>query len=495
MLTERQMKNLERIMDERIVNEDVIKNPDREITDVVFKALSKYKFAYLAAYSYEMADLSTIFEADFKAYLYKLSESKKNKTINDVTTTVDISNITDAFMMIRMKYIVKPEFISDKYKFTAYQNTINEFDENTFGYQVINKEVLEELQRRFDEERNDPKNPLKEPTGVDKEYSSNLFCEEQVMIIPIIDKSHKYRLNGISYYGAHNNIDSDRMTTGGEYSIKTFRDSNHGMVSILIGHNDEMGLYVRYYGSYVNAYIFLSKGDVTDKRPEDIIPFTGNEEIDKLLAYTWKNALKLYEAYKQDENTVIYEEYRLKYGEEEFKEKMIHGINKYLGYSFGLLVEDRGVRYFEQISTLEEEMYSLLNGGNSRRRSTPRKQEPSIATKRINIRPLSVLTLIKTGNSGQTSPNRVFVSTTTEPNPLDIFNMFLFIKKTHHNASGNAVISRSNTNQREEEQLIVMEDMKYLGQFAPKSNKHLGSTTQLHFNIDSKRIKRRGDLE
>lgn len=488
MLTEKEINILNRCMDEKIVNEDIIKNKDRDITDVVFDVLCKYRFGHLVAYTYEMADLSTMYKADFNGYLYKLTENKKGTKQKNIT--IDVTDITDAYMMLRMKFIAKPEFVSDKFKYTAYENTINEFEENIVGYENVRWEVLDLIKEEFRREIEKEKDPLVKIIGTDKEYTCNLFCEEQTLLIPIIDKSNKYILNGISYYGAYNNTLNERMTTGGEYSIKTYRDSVHTMLAILIGSN-ENGIYIRYFGKYINAFIFLSSGNIKKMKPDDIIPFSDNDTINDLLMKTWENALNLYEEHLVDDSVDIYDEYRLKLGEDEFKKKMVDSIYKYIYYSNGILVEERGLRTFEQIGTLEEELFSLFNGGDSKRRSTTRKQDPSVVVKRINIKPLSLISLIKRGNVGNNSPNRVFISTTTEPNPLDIFNMFLFIKKTPHNASGNAKLTKGNTNQREDEQLINMEDMRYLGQFAPKSNKHLGSTTQLHFNIKSDKIIRR----
>ena len=51
MLSEQDIKSIDRICDERIVNENAINNPDRNIDDVVFDCYSNLKYGYLAAWS------------------------------------------------------------------------------------------------------------------------------------------------------------------------------------------------------------------------------------------------------------------------------------------------------------------------------------------------------------------------------------------------------------------------------------------------------------
>lgn len=490
MLNENDIMKINTFMDKKIVNENIINNPDRNITSTLFKCYANHKYGYLCAWSYEMADLDTMFKSTFSSYMYKLSETRKEKK---VPFTIDVSNLSDAYMILKMKYVVKPEMISDKYRYAAYENTINDFDNVCKEYQYQNDEIKEKLIRKFNEEINDEDNPLERNNSTDKELQNNLFTGEQIVVIPIIDKTNKYILNDISYYGVYNNNTNNRVTSLGEYSVKCFRESISSMVAVFIGmSNDENPVaYIRYYGKYSNPYILLYKKDVRKVDPADIIKWDKDERVNEVLRNTYKEACDIYDRLEKGEKIEINEiNERSDVDEYNFIEHMTDGIKYIIKYKLGILKYKPSWddKTFEHIGTLEEEIYEAVNANKNSRRTSMKKLPPSSAVKRINLKPLRMITLMKIGNSGRNSPNRVFASSTTSPNPIDIFNMFSYHKKSNHVSTRNKIVTSNNT-VREDEQYIVMNDMRYLGQFAPKSAKNLGAVNTLHFNLSDDYIK------
>lgn len=489
MLNEKDILKINTLMDKKIVNENIITNPDRNITSTVFKCYANHKYGYLAAWSYEMADLDTMYKSTFSPYMYKITDTKKEKKI---AYTTDVSNLSDAYMILKMIYVVKPEMISDKYRYAAYENTINDFDMVCSAYQFQNDEIKEKLIRKFNDELNDKENTLEKNNSNDKELRNNLFTNEQTIVVPIIDKTNKYILNDISYYGVYNNNTNNRVTSLGEYSVKCFREGISSMVAVYIGMtNDEVPTaYIRHYGKYSNPYILLYKKDVRNVNPGDIIKWDKDERVNEVLKNTYNLACDMYDRLDKGEDVEFNEaNERSDIDEYNFIQHMSDGIKYIIKYKLGILKhkpswEDKT---FEHIGTLEEEIYEAVNANKNSRRTSMKKLPPSSAIKRINLKPLRMITLMKIGNSGKNSPNRVFASSTTSPNPIDIFNMFAYHKKSNHVSTRNKIVTSNNT-VREDEQYIVMNDMKFLGQFAPKSAKNLGAVNTLHFNLPDEYI-------
>ena len=486
MLSEKDIKYLERVCDERIVNENAIDNPDRNIDDVVFDCYSNLKYGYLAAWSEEIADLDVQYTADFSTHLYKLSENKKGKTL--ANTSVDISNMRDSYKVLRLLYIVKPSLISDKFRYNSYKNTIDRFEEFTSSYQHVITEVKDRLIINFEKEKNSD-NPIKEFNSENNnEALMTLFTAEQIIVLPMIDKTNKYIINDISYYSVYNNSENARITSNGEYFVKLQRNGIMG--SHLIGEKDGV-LYNRFYGSYVNPYILLSQGDLNTIDPDSIIPRHEDSRVNEILDKTYLDALKSFN--NKDDPDKFQDEKRIKESEKTFIRELINSIYIFCEYITGIRqTVNTGDRKFEQMATLKEEIYSIINSamkGNNR--GGERKMTPSVAVKRINLKPLQMLTLIKVGSGGQRSANRVFVSNTTDPSPLDIFHHFQYIKRNQHTQTNKVAPVKHNSS--EENQYIKINDMSYLGQFAPKSAADQGAITMLHFGISDNNIKHRKD--
>lgn len=486
MLSEKDIKYLERVCDERIVNENAINNPDRNIDDVVFDCYSNLKYGYLAAWSEEIADLDLQYTADFSTHLYKLSENKKGKTLSN--TSVDVSNMRDSYKVLRLLYIVKPSLISDKFRYNSYQNTINRFEEFTSKYQNVVWDVKDKLISNFEKEKMGD-NPIQEfKSENNSEALMTLFTAEQIVVLPMIDKTNKYIINDISYYSVYNNSENARITSNGEYFVKLQRNGIMG--SHLIGEKNGV-LYNRFYGSYVNPYILLSQGDLNTIAPESIIPWHEDKRVNDILEKTYLEALRDYN--DKDNPERFQDEKRIKDNEKTFIREITESIYIFCEYITGIRSSvNTGERKFEQMATLKEEIYSIINSamkGNNR--GGERKMTPSIAVKRINLKPLQMLTLIKVGSGGQRSANRVFVSNTTDPSPLDIFHHFQYIKRNQHTQTNKMAPVKHNTS--EENQYIKINDMEFLGQFAPKSAADQGAITTMHFGISDNNIKHRKD--
>ena len=70
---------LTRCQDVNIINKEVINNNDRNINEIVYNCYGNLKNSILVAYSYEVANIETTYDADFKSYLEKYKKNQKNK--------------------------------------------------------------------------------------------------------------------------------------------------------------------------------------------------------------------------------------------------------------------------------------------------------------------------------------------------------------------------------------------------------------------------------
>ena len=180
-------KMLQRCGDKNIVNMDIIKNPDRDITNIIFDCYNNLKNAILVAYTYDTAGVETMFDADYKAILEKWKKEKKAKyglfKRNFLKISVDIENFKNNYMVLKLKYIINPDDVSDKFKLISLDNTIQDFHEETSGYQNVFYERLEDLKTKRNEEF-ETLFPLQDYSNV-KEIKQNLFVQEQNILIPI----------------------------------------------------------------------------------------------------------------------------------------------------------------------------------------------------------------------------------------------------------------------------------------------------------------------
>ena len=78
-------------------------------------------------------------------------------------------------------------------------------------------------------------------------------------------------------------------------------------------------------------------------------------------------------------------------------------------------------RYFIHLDKFEEVILRHINGETK----IPKKINPSKGSKRINLNPTQLTTVIKKG-SDENADTVLFRDKKTEPNPFDIFNIFAY---------------------------------------------------------------------
>ena len=126
---------LTRCQDVNIINKEVINNNDRNINEIVYNCYGNLKNSILVAYSYEVANIETTYDADFKSYLEKYKKNQKNKYTtfkkNNLKISIDLDGLYNFNMVLKLKYIINPNDISPKYRLLAMKNNINDFQEMT----------------------------------------------------------------------------------------------------------------------------------------------------------------------------------------------------------------------------------------------------------------------------------------------------------------------------------------------------------------------------
>lgn len=476
---------LERCGDKNIVNMDIIKNPDRDITNIIFDCYNNLKNAILVAYTYDTAGVETMFDADYKAILEKWKKEKKAKygvfKRNYLKISVDIENFENNYMVLKLKYIINPDDVSDKFKLISLDNTIQDFLEETSNYQNVFHERLEDLKTKRNEEF-ETLFPLQDYSNV-KEIKQNLFVQEQNILIPIIDKTGKYIINNIPYYGVHNCTDAGRITSNSEYSFKIFR--NGKITTTMVGVNEDDVLYIRYFGEYCNPFHIMYDFNIADKEFEELVDIPDKDsDLYKYMYKTYLEARKMTNLPKNIKN-------RASSHEDTFRSDLYNGLVTLIQK---LDVEYQPVMLFEHLGKLEEAIYSRIN--KKHRMNGDRRIPPTAAVKRVNLDPLAVVTLIKSG-AGDKVTEQLFVSSTTEPNPFDLFQLFYYVKTSQHtettSTKGKGKNKGKSTNGKttlpEREKWLKYNEMAYIGQFTSKNG--IGKSSTIHFHLPSDRLIRR----
>ena len=480
-------KVLERCQDENIVNKDIITNSDRNINEIVYNCYSNLKNSILVAYSYEVANIETAYDTDFKRYLEKYKKIQKNKfdsyKKNSLKISVDLDGLNNYNMVLKLKYIINPDDISPRYRLFTMQNTINEFYEQTKSYQYISTEQLEDLKLKYEREKEELE-PQQDLTNV-KELRSNLFVAEQTILIPILDKTYKFIIDGITYYGVYSSTETGRITSFGEYGFKVFRDGT--ITTTYVGLYDEKtsGFYIRYFGKYYNPFHVLFDFDISDYNLDDLVEVKDKKsKFYKILKVTFENA-KLNQNLPEEKN-------RAKKHEHAFRSNVISGLEAFAEKLY--LKDDIPTMAFEHLSALEEEIYVSINSAS--KLNADRRILPSLAVKRINLSAGEILKLIKTG-TGESNHKQLFVSTSTIPNPFDMLQMFQYIKRSQHTSTDSNKRKDANKNggkndMNERDMLLKYYELDYIGQFTPKGS--IGKSTTLHFNLPTKNLIKRRTL-
>ena len=97
--------------------------------------------------------------------------------------------------------------------------------------------------------------------------------------------------------------------------------------------------------------------------------------------------------------------------------------------------------------------------------------------------------------SGNRKMTRMFESSTTSPNPIDLFKLFQYIKISQHTQTRKKSKSKAaSTPLPLNSQMVKYDNMRYIGTFAPKNAADMEASLILHFNIDEDHIVKRNNF-
>lgn len=485
-MTEKEMrKMLENSMDKDILSDTIINNPDRDITPVIIECYTNLNDTFLAGYSVDIVNQQGQFRSEWKEHIQKATISE------NLVNSADISNMENAFYELKLKYIIRPDIVKDEYKVSAIDKTIADFEKETEGYQFKNSTLIEELKRRREFYINNPYVKTKY-TVDDEEGFNSLFIEEQSVIIPMLHKTRKYKIDGYNYYGVYNDARGSYITSDGKFSFKITRRGKAGAYFIKInkykvGKNVIERLDALHFGNEVNPFFILCADPVKSVPMEEIIPKTGNELFDKVLENTYRHAIELEERGERPSTKIVQ---RIQKNEIAFKEEYVAHVKEYAqrldDKGFPIPVERK--KEFIHLSKFDENIYNAIN--NDRKKIKHKKLLPSEAVKRKNLSPMIIYTTMKEGyNSKSKDVSRMFESSTTSPNPIDLFKLFQYIKVSRHvETKSKPRHKASNTSLPINEQLIRYGNLEYLGTFGPKKANNMEASLLLHFNMPKENV-------
>ena len=492
MLNEAEKRRLNNAGYKNILSNVVISDPDRDITNVIIECYTNLNDTYLAAYSIDIIDPEGQFLLEWKEDLHK------NNNVEALAKASDIAHLENAFYQLKLKYIIRPSKIKDRYKISAIDNTLLNFDKEVSKYQYKNSILKSDLKRLRDwyvdisyidtVENWDPN---------DDEALRSLFVEEQIVVIPMIHKTGKYKIDGHNYYGVFNDAYGSYIAADGKFSFKLTRKGGSGTYFIKVdkvkeGKNTYEVLESLHFGNKVNPFFVLCPREVKNFKQTDIIPYTGNKAFDEILDVTYKKAIEIEEAGDRPKGKLVP---RIQPEEVAFKKHYIEFIHQYaniLDDNFDPIASERK-REIVHLSKFDEDIYNAIN--NTRRRIRNVKLLPSDAVKRKNLSPFIVYTTMKQGfQSSSKKLTRMFESSTTAPNPIDLFKLFQYIKVSQHTQTKKKPRGKAaNTPLPLSKQMIKYDNLRYLGTFAPKNAADMEGSLIMHFNIGEENLVKRSN--
>ena len=475
-----------------ILSKAIVEDPDRDISNVIIECYTNLSDTQLAAYSIGIVDTEGQFLMEWKEDLHK------SKNIEKLAKAADILHLENAFYELRLKYIIRPSKIKDGYKISAIDNTILNFMNETSDYQYKNSILVNDLKRLRDWYVNNPYvDTIENWDPDDQEALESLFVEEQKVVIPMIHKTGKYKIDGYNYYGVFNDSYGCYISTDGKFSFKLTRHGSSGTYFIRIrkvghGKNAYDVLEALYFGNSVNPFFMLCAKPIKEVPQEEIIPYTDNEVFNKILDATYKQAIEIEELGDRPKGKIVP---RLQPQEVSFRNNYIEFIHQYasiLDDNFDPQPMDKK-REFVHLSKFDEDIYNAINNP---RRKIKNKLLPSDAVKRKNLSPFIVYTTMKQGfQSGNRKMTRMFESSTTSPNPIDLFKLFQYIKISQHTQTRKKSKSKAaSTPLPLNSQMVKYDNMRYIGTFAPKNAADMEASLILHFNIDEDHIVKRNNF-
>lgn len=495
-----------------IVNKKIIHLEDRNIDNIVINCYSNLKNTKLAAYSMDYADNSTEFKCEYKAQLDKMkSKYKKTKSMKadddrdcyedmlktfDTSEFISIDNIHNNFKILKLKYISDPMSFNAPLpvKIALIDSTLRRWKEETKEYYNIQDDTIEYLQilkQKYLDELGVVSSRGIDPTEYD------LFIKEQLVLIPIYEGDSKYTINGVKYYGVFNNCDIGVLTKNGTFSFKVFKGGN---IFTMYMKEDKGVIICNYFGNPYNLFHILTDKPALSTPMEEIFPKTDNELLLRLFDNTYRHAQMLERKdpllKEMGVKASIPEPSKNGFASATFADKSYRAQVSAAVLAYGKQranPNEARTRSFEFLGKLEEGIYSELSQKSLKRTITIKSDEEiGDIKRRVNLSPNTIMSVIKKGSSDDES-NLLFTSTSTEPNPFDIYYVFAFMRTTIH-TNTKEKRGKNVPALQESEKYIKWTDPEYLGEFAPKSESNIGRATTLNFSIDSKNIIERKTL-
>lgn len=525
--------------DKHIVNLDLLNLKDRNIKEVVFDCYDNLKSTILVAWNDRLADMEDLFKSDFKKELAKSKEYE---------FSADVNALDNVYSKFQLKYIIDPEHVSDKYRRVALENTIRRFEEEVKNYDNVRWDILDYLKAElFKEEalfqkalvvynneskgvKTEPEPGAKKKRGRKKNLSSvvikqlslkeedmstDLFVQEQSILVPEIDRNNKYRIDGINYYGVFNNIYTGLLTKSRTLGYKIFKDGKFNAAYFGVTEDPEFGpiLYVGIYGFTYNPFHILTREHMENVLPNDLLVFNNTknrEDWEEIINNTYLKALHM------DQNE---EDYMLDL--ENKKEKGIHNkkvmhlpdlryraMKKERRYKIDINIGCRMIlekleevsmgsddtkRYrFTHLNSLEEVILRHINEENK----IPKTISPTKGAKRINLNPGLIVSIIKKNSDEHSDGVLLFRDNKKEPNPFDVFHIFAYSQTSNHiSTQSNKHVSSKAKRTGESTNWIKWGTLPYLSIYFSKNNVPLGKNNILHFDIGNEHIVERSKLK
>lgn len=526
--------------DRHIVNHNMLKSKDRDFKDIVFDCYSNLKATILVGWKYDMADMEVMFQSDFKDQLAKMKDKDK------VVFSADVDSLGNIYSDLKLKYIIDPEHVNEKYRRKALENTIAKFKEEVKEYDNVKWEVLDYLKKELAKEeelfqkalivydnetkgiKTQPEEGVKKKRGrkknlssivmkqlslTDEELNCDLFVKEQHVLVPEIDRNNKYCIDGISYYGVYNNIDTGLLTKSRTLGYKFFKDGKINVAYFGIQNDDMFGpvLYVQVFGAIYNPYHILTREEVQNFKPGDLLVFNNKKKKEnwtQIIQNTWEKAVYMDDnpedfTFNEDGDSGIKNKkemhlpelrYRSLPKERRYREDINVGLQMLLEKLEKITegneeLEER--TNFTHLGALEEVILRHINSENK----IPKTINPSKGSRRINLLPGLIISIIKR-NSDERADTVLFKDSKMEPNPFDIFNIFAYSQISNHiQTSSNKHVSSKAKHTGEGSNWVKWHNLPYLSTYFSKNNVPLGKNNMLHFHLSDRVIVERNKIK
>lgn len=522
------MYEIQTCEDKLIVNREILQSKDRDFKDIVFDCYDNLKSTMIIAWNDGPATMDDLFKSDFKKQLAKAKDK-------DVDFSADVDSLGNVTSKLEIKYIIDPEVVYDRYKRIALENTIAKFKEEVEGYQHVRWEVLEYLEKEYKKEteifqaalelynkeseiKPDPNEPkrrgrkkknlsssivIKQMSLKEEDLDTDLFIAEQMVLVPEIDRSNRYVIDGINYYGVHNQVYTGFLTNALDLGFKVFKDGRFSTAYFSIVRDEEFGpiLQVSIYGFAYNPFHVLTTDPIEEINPTDLLVFNNvkqREDWNEIIMNTYKKAIYM----DQHEEDYLFAETKDEKGIR--NKKIMHiadpnhrATKKERRYKIAinigcqmllekLEIKANGVTEehktkFTHLASLEEIILRHINEENK----IPKKKSPKIGVKRVNLNPGLIVSIIKR-NSDEKSNTVLFRDSKKAPNPFDIFQIFAYAQTSNHTeTSSNKHVSNKAKKTEESTNWINWKNLPYLSIYFSKGNVPLGKNNIMHFDIDS----------